>query len=323
MLELIRSREALEMLRPQWDDLHSRCELATPFQASAWLLPWARHFAPDRLMAFAVREYGVLVALLPFFSWQNCLLLAGSGPTDYCDGLFASRSHVDEVLAALADYAAEIGCSCIDLRQVPAQSPLLAAAAPPHWASEVNEGTPCPVASFTQDALAPVSPRWRKNVARARRKLGQRVDFDLRCTSTELFDGAAAEVVRLHSQRWRQRDQEGVLADRLMRGFLVSALPELSTAGLLRLHTLDVGRPVAVLLGVHSREMTCFYIGGFDPQWSAYSPGSILLEAAMLQAVEDGAREFHFLRGREGYKYHFGAQDRPTFHRVLTRAHAS
>ncbi len=320
MLELIRSLPELEELRPQWDQLHRRCESATPFQSSAWLLPWARHFAPDRLRAVALRDRGALEALLPFFSWENRLFLAGTGPTDYCDGLFTrGHPHAEEALEALAAHAEEIGCLTIDLHQLPPGSPLLTAIAPAGWSSEIGDGTPCPVTTFAgEDALAPISTRWRKNIARARRKLGSR--SELRCASTQLFDGAAAEVMRLHSARWRQREQAGVFADRLMRGFLGSVLPELSAAGLLRLHTLhEDGQVVAVLFGIHSAGMTCFYIGGFDPEWAAYSPGSILLEAAMTRAVQDGAREFHFLRGCESYKYHFGARDEPTFRRTLAR----
>jgi CelD/BcsL family acetyltransferase involved in cellulose biosynthesis len=326
MLELIPSLAELEKLRPQWDELHDRCDSATPFQAAAWLLPWARHFAPDRLMAIAVCERDALSALLPFFSWDNRMLLAGSGPTDYCDGLFAGKlAHVDEMIAALAGYAAEVGCGCIDLQQLPPRSALLTATAPRGWTSQIDDGTPCPVTALAgDDALAPVSPRWRKNIGKARRKLEKQAHFELRCVREQLFDGAAAEVIRLHCARWRQRHQDGVLSGGLMQSFLVSALPELSASGLLRLHTLHVSdRLIAVLLGVHSKQMTCFYIGGFDPEWATYSPGSILLEAAIEQAAKEGAREFHFLRGCESYKYHFGARDTPTFRRILTRVPTS
>jgi CelD/BcsL family acetyltransferase involved in cellulose biosynthesis len=323
---LIGSFEAVEQLRPQWDELYGRCERATPFQSPAWLLPWARHFAPDRLCAVAVRErgHGELVAFLPFFTWRNRVLLAGCGPTDYCDGLFSSSAAgtADEALATLVDYAEHVGCECVDLQQLASQSPLLAARTPERWRSEVCDGAACPVTRLGDgDALEAISPKWRKNVVKARRKLRSVTAFTLECASQELFNGAADELMRLHAARWNRRDEGGVFADPLMRGFLASALPELSAAGLLRLHTLHAdARLIAILLGVHHGPMTCFYIGGFDPQWSAYSPGTITLESAMVQAARDGAVEFHFLRGCEGYKYHFGAQDRPTFNRMLVRA---
>jgi hypothetical protein len=42
----------------------------------------------------------------------------------------------------------------------------------------------------------------------------------------------------------------------------------------------------------------------------------------MEEAIRDGAREFHFLRGGEGYKYGWGAVDRYNRRRTITRRQA-
>jgi hypothetical protein len=44
-----------------------------------------------------------------------------------------------------------------------------------------------------------------------------------------------------------------------------------------------------------------------------------VLGEAIDAAWRDGATEFEFLRGREPYKYLWGAVDRATFRRQLTR----
>jgi CelD/BcsL family acetyltransferase involved in cellulose biosynthesis len=59
------------------------------------------------------------------------------------------------------------------------------------------------------------------------------------------------------------------------------------------------------------------YITGFDPDLAALGLGTVLIGCAIQTAAEEGAREFDFLRGREDYKYRWGAQDRPTFARRL------
>jgi CelD/BcsL family acetyltransferase involved in cellulose biosynthesis len=41
---------------------------------------------------------------------------------------------------------------------------------------------------------------------------------------------------------------------------------------------------------------------------------------AVREAVRDGVREFHFLRGREPYKYAWGAVDRAGYGRRLVPA---
>jgi len=53
-----------------------------------------------------------------------------------------------------------------------------------------------------------------------------------------------------------------------------------------------------------------FFIGGFDPDYARWSVGTVLFGYAIQHAIEEGAREFDFLRGEEEYKYRLGAQNR-------------
>ena len=52
------------------------------------------------------------------------------------------------------------------------------------------------------------------------------------------------------------------------------------------------------------------YNSGFDPRFSEYSPGLVLLGNLLEWANENHRIEFDFMRGNEDYKYRFGAQDR-------------
>jgi CelD/BcsL family acetyltransferase involved in cellulose biosynthesis len=54
------------------------------------------------------------------------------------------------------------------------------------------------------------------------------------------------------------------------------------------------------------------YISGFDPEWARYSLGTLLIAFAIERAIDEGCREFDFLRGREQYKYGWGAVNRAT-----------
>src|SRR6185503_17518592 len=128
-MKIVSTLAELEALRSDWMQLWRDDTSATPFQAPAWLLPWARQFAPDRTRALVASAAGRLIALLPFFTWQRKLLLAGTGPSDYGDGLFAP-GHADAaqpLLAQLCDMARELGCECVDLQQLRPNSPLLRA----------------------------------------------------------------------------------------------------------------------------------------------------------------------------------------------------
>jgi Acetyltransferase (GNAT) domain len=59
------------------------------------------------------------------------------------------------------------------------------------------------------------------------------------------------------------------------------------------------------------------YLTGFDPALAQLSPGRLLVARALERAGDDGAFELDFLRGREPYKYEWGAVDRPaSIHRA-------
>jgi CelD/BcsL family acetyltransferase involved in cellulose biosynthesis len=70
---------------------------------------------------------------------------------------------------------------------------------------------------------------------------------------------------------------------------------------------------------VRHQGAACLYLCTFDARWSRYSPGLLTIAGAMGHAANSGAQHFHFLRGREAYKYELGAVDTPTYRRRLWR----
>lgn len=318
-VELVDSCARLEALAAEWWTLW-RCDpRATPFQSPAWLLPWMHHYAPDRSGAIALRRAGELVALLPYFHWRGALLLAGTGPSDYGDLLCTDAVHAAPLLDALAAAADALGCATIDLQQLRPGSPLLGAAAPHGWLDVRGDGIACPTAPLhPAGVLGSLSARRRRNLRRARRLLHDAGIEAGGLVAAEL-DGAADVLVRLHRLRWAGRGEDGVVDARLQR-FLHEAIPALDAAGLLRFQRLRHGQAfVAATFAMRGADGVHCYLSGFDPAWERTSPGLVAIAAAMDAAAREGAGQFHFLRGREPYKYDLGAQERPIFRRRLTR----
>jgi CelD/BcsL family acetyltransferase involved in cellulose biosynthesis len=89
-------------------------------------------------------------------------------------------------------------------------------------------------------------------------------------------------------------------------------------AGLLRLHALRVDDALAavayVLVGGDRAHL---YLVAFDPVAARFSPGGLVVAHAVDAAAAAGCRTFDFLRGREGYKLAFGAEERKTWRRRL------
>jgi CelD/BcsL family acetyltransferase involved in cellulose biosynthesis len=314
-IEIVNDEAALCALEPEWRELWEQDPAATPFQSPAWLVPWARIFAgPDWLIG-TMRRRGRLIAVLPLFLVEDVhgrrLMSMGAGISDYGDGVFDPEVRCEEVSGLIAVFR---DWQAIELLQVPAKSPLLAASAPEGWSDERRPAEPCPVIPLP----AVLSRRMRQNLGYYRRRI-ERTDIDhaLASSGDEALS-ALESLFTLHGARWRSCGSPGVLADDMVRQFHRRAVPALADAGLLRMHVLHRrGTPVAVGYMLTAKTRAYDYITGFDPDLAVLGPGTVLIGCAIQAAMEEGAREFDFLRGREAYKYRWGARDQPTFARCL------
>jgi CelD/BcsL family acetyltransferase involved in cellulose biosynthesis len=190
--------------------------------------------------------------------------------------------------------------------------------------AEVEEEEPCPVLALPDfDARLPeVVPGTLLATLRRRRRRAERlgeVRFETagRERVGEIFDA----LLRLHRARWALRGKPGVLGGAGIQAFHREALAGLLDRGWLRLHAVHIAdRVAAVHYGFLAKGRAYYYVSGFDPEFEKVSPGGLAMEHAIRAALREGAREFDFLRGREPYKYGWGAVDRPQYRRRLRSA---
>jgi CelD/BcsL family acetyltransferase involved in cellulose biosynthesis len=323
-VELIADLPALAALVPEWLELWERAPDATPFQRPEWLLPWWRQFAGDALLVLALRRDGRLAALLPLYLRHEPplrkLLPLGAGTTDYLDLLAAPGCDAEALQPLLDRLAGERArWDLLDLQNLPAGARLLALAAPEGWQDERIVEATCPVLPLDADPIA-LRRRlpWRhlRNGANRAGRLGA---LTYHSPAEDELPGFLAELCCLHGARWAGRGEPGgVLADPAVRAWHAEALPVLARAGLLRCHMMALdGRVVAAFYGLCAKGRLYAYIMGFDDSFERQSFGSLLLAHAIFSAAAEGARELHFLRGGEGYKYMWGAADRPLTTRKL------
>lgn len=313
--EVVTEELALAALEPEWWELWSRCPAATPFQSPAWLLPWWRCFAPGRPWVIAVRRDGRLIGLAPLYLEDGPLgrrlLLLGLGTTDYLDVLI-DPDQTQRATAAIEAAALDGDWNSWELEELPPGAAALHLRCPSRCA-ETNAGhSACPTLDLVgpADLSGCVPTRRRKQLRRALTLAQERGAAEI-----EPVDGAADgfldDLLRLHGARWSDRGQPGMLQDKAVQRFHRAALPGLIRSGLARLYRLRIaGRVVGAFEGLSAHGRTYAYLGGFDPDYAYESPGAILVGHAIAAAIHEGGREFHFLRGRESYKYDWGAHDR-------------
>jgi CelD/BcsL family acetyltransferase involved in cellulose biosynthesis len=323
----------LESFRPVWADLWSRDPRATPFQSPAWLIPWWRHFGAGELCTLASwdRDTGPprLVGVLPLYVYTEPadrtrkMLPLGVATTDYLDGLFAPGfEHAS--LVAMWSHLNVCGDRWdeFELPQLRPTSPLLdPTAAPDGWSGETFDGDPCPAIALPAAVPRDLGQNVRYYRRRAENAGTLRFERADERNAEELFDA----LLTLHAARWAERGTAGVFADPDVRAALRMALPDLLRADLLRLYALRLdGRVIAASYGLidppRPRRRAYYYIGGFHPAYDQLSPGTLVIHHAVQEATHEGAAAFDFLRGRETYKYAWGAQDTPTFRRRFRHA---
>jgi len=316
-------------LREEWRVLHT-CAGGDVFQAWEWLHPWRRHLGRGELMLLALRRRGDLIAIAPLFRSTyfglplRRLMLLGCGITDRL-GIVAEPAAEARTAAYLLDYLMHAASprEFIDLHQLPADAPLLAAPTPAGCRELRFPQEACPFVALPatwDEFTARLGKRMRENVAYYPRRLAREFRVEIDVADTAGVAAAVDDFIRLHQARWRARGLPGALGGARLRAFHHAAAPLLLERGWLRLYTLRLdGEAAASLYCLEHDERVAYYLGGMDPRYARFSLGTVLTAHAMRDAIERGAREFDFLRGDEAYKLAWGAAIRWQWRRLLWR----
>ena len=314
--ELIQDLDALTALEPAWRALYERAPEASPFQHPAWLLPWWNVFGSGQLLCFALWEEGCLVGLVPAFlhPWngKRQVTFLGNGVSDRL-GFLAEPQHREILISRFFGFLASAkgDWDICNLEGLPSSFQLCASCAPRlRFSLQPQDSFSSLALPRTPDDMVHALPRGlRRNLRRYREKLDSQGRTQLETThSGESFQAALDALFRLHSMRWRSRHEAGMF-DGLLEVFHRSAAIQMWNIGKARCVVLSFEeRPIAVLYGFLDKARFWSYQTGFDPSLSRFSPGSLILEQAISEAIRNNAREFDFLRGAEEYKATWGAR---------------
>ena len=316
--------EELERLRGQWLELWRRCPQATPFQSPAWLIAWWKHLGQGQLWVLALRQEQRLVGVVPCVvaapapGPERRLLLLGTGLSDYLDALLEPEVAGPACAALLAWLeAGHYGWDVCDWQQLPGNSPLLEAELPPGWRCRRTAQEVCPVLTLpgqVEQLPAMLPSHMANNLRYYRRRLERLRQVKVELADPENFSELLENFLKLHRARWAARGQDGVLAQERLQAFHREAARDLLACGALRLYELRIaGRLAASLYAFSHGARVFYYLCGAEPDFATLSPGTLLIGHAIEQAIRQGQREFDFLRGREAYKFLWGAKARPNY----------
>jgi CelD/BcsL family acetyltransferase involved in cellulose biosynthesis len=265
-----------------------------------------------------------LVGVAPFFTNRadpRTLRLVGTGNTDYLDIVIEERAAHESTEAIFAELCRTRSWDEIEFENLRRSSPLLAANTSPDFFAEIEQQDVCPVVLLPDSVdqfLNGLPHQLIHNLSYYRRKLAALGEVKIERADEKNFAELFEAFVRLHEARWRMNNQPGMLCDDNVQNFLREAAGDLLRSGALRLYALHLDhRIIASLYGLHHAGRTHYYLGGFDPEFKQCSPGTLLVAHALSEAIRERARVFDFLRGREEYKYKWGARDEAIYRKHL------
>lgn len=139
---------------------------------------------------------------------------------------------------------------------------------------------------------------------------------------TNTLEAGMTALFDLHQKRWNARWLPGVLGSKRVQAFHRDVAHAFLANGWLRLHLLTVDGTIRAALYCFTwGRSTYYYLGGFAPELSKYSLGTLLTGKAIRMAIEEGCAEFDFLRGNEDYKYRWLPEVRINHRLLLLRSH--
>jgi CelD/BcsL family acetyltransferase involved in cellulose biosynthesis len=292
----------------EWDELASRAA-ASPFMRPGWIEPWWRAFGSGSLEIVILRRHGRLAGVLPLARHRGALVSTANWDSPE----FAPVTDGDDALAELVQAALARTSVRLDLSLLDEASPSTEACA----RIARSAGHDVLIRPILRSPYLEIGGEWSAYEAalpsrrtakyrRFRRRLDEQGDVMF-----ELSDGSVG--LAQHLREGFEVEAMG-FEGRQQRGSAIVARPETArfyrevaewaaARGWLRLWLLRVdARPIAFAYGLEHDGVYYDLKLGFDPSFSRFGPGVLLMRARLEYAFDASLKRFEFLGAAEPHK---------------------
>jgi CelD/BcsL family acetyltransferase involved in cellulose biosynthesis len=321
VVETISDPQRLADLAPEWDALAAEASLEHPFLTHDWVSAWWEAFGAGRaLHVLVVRDAGRAIAIAPLMRGRTrfCGLPLTSLETIGNDHTprngFLVPPGRDDAWQALWETLSRRGrgFDLLLLKQLPAGSPTLLAMQrlgrdtgwlEGRWPSLESPWLGPGGADFTA-YLNTLSSKYRaylRNKERRAEKLGDTVLETI--TSEADLEGALQDGVRIEGSGWKGKEGTAIGCEAATLRFYSLLASRAARRGWLRMHFLRLGeRRVAFDYTLRYAHRDYLLKSGYDSEYAAISPSSLLIRGVLEQAFGEQVEEFDFLGGLDAWK---------------------
>lgn len=316
---------AFDNLRAEWNPLVFASAANEIFLTLEWQEAWWRHLGEGELWIAAVRDpAGALLAIFPCHvldttDGRRLLRFIGCVEvTDYLDFILAKG--LEEALLELfveglgseeaPAWDSAVFCNISQTSKTLEYLPALARQAGLQVAVKQKDVCPIiPLPASWEEYLMMLDKKQRHEIRRKLRRAQSEAMLEWYIVGPEHdFDRELEIFLDLH--RKSRPDKSAFMTPRTEAFFRAMARACFDAGWLQLSHLVLDGRHEASMLSFDYDNAILLYNSGFDPEGHPHlSPGNTLISLCIQHAIEQGRREFDFLRGDEEYKYRFGARD--------------
>jgi CelD/BcsL family acetyltransferase involved in cellulose biosynthesis len=316
-------------LRNDWDTLLERCIDDSVFLTWENMVNSVKHLEKGkRLRLLCIEDRGKIIAIAPLaqsrYSLRSCLgyeviepLADARALSDYTGLILAERAQ--ECLSLFLNYLYEQNdWDFIYLYNVPETSIIfdMLSKFKRAFRFETRKGAICPYLTIPESIsllMNGLSAKFRKNLRRSLKRLEQdygRVELK-EYTELGSLDETMQVFFDLHQKRWIGKGRAGNFAGRENREIRLSEARLLAEKNWLALYFLTVNdKPIAAQHCLRYNQKMHYVLGGFDPAFSSYSVGNLIIMKVLERCIENKIKEYDFMKGAESYKFSWSKEYR-------------
>jgi hypothetical protein len=311
-------------LAEKWDELVLNSLHPNIFLTWAWVFIWVKWFVGNkRLNIIEVWDDLHLIGILPLYIGSvelfprisvRGLKYIGDGDVVFPDylGPIIRKGRLESFLVCLEEVVASNKndyrlMELADMNLSSDGSCCLVDVLCKRFQCDIKQGDISPYIQFSGDYstfLAGLDSKRRNHIKRMEKKALNRFQVRLECYQDKDKVNEAFEImVQVFRKATRGQDKAQGFMRKDYLGFHQDVASTFAKNGWLRIYVLyfnDI--PVAYLYGYLFDKGFWFYQTSYDLTFRDYSPGAVALQMVIKSVIDEGAKEFDFLRGDEEYK---------------------
>lgn len=326
-IEEITQANDLDRLRTAWINLVSHSKDADIFQTYEWVTSWLKYFWQGKPIAFLfVWRENNLIALAPLLRDDKgeigCRhsLVTPVNDESLRTSIITSEEPKEILLCLIRHIRKNYRTMRLVLKMTKKSSPaalhLPQLVKPFNLSIAIFEKNSSPILHLGDNweaYLKTKSRHFQKELRRKRKKLEEAGNLQIKkILRADEFQKAMPDILAIERSSWKEKAGTSFASRPKTLNFYSELGLRLADRGCLELYLLYLNsRPVAHVFGLVYGNEYCALKTSYDNRWRYLSPGIVLFEHILKDALEQGTKIFDFLGVESRWKNDFANDVRP------------